>query len=75
MDMKEFCNSMISELAGWRDRLYGIIGHVETLPTLDRQYFSPDVNALRAMISEIEDSIRKIKMECPVDVSAIAKAA
>jgi hypothetical protein len=28
------------------------------------------VNALRALISEIEDSVRKIRVECPVDFSA-----
>jgi hypothetical protein len=75
MVTKEFCHTMITELAGWRDRLYGIISHVETLPALDRQYFSPDVNALRALISEIEDSIRTLKVECQADFSTAAKAA
>ena len=75
MDIKDFCNSMSSELAGWRARLYDIISHVETLPALDRQYFAPDVNALRALISEIEDRARTLKVECPVDFSAAARAA
>ena len=75
MDMKDFCNSMSIELAGWRARLYDIISHVETLPSFDRQYFAPDVNALRVLISEIEDRARTLRSECPVDFSAIAKAA
>jgi hypothetical protein len=75
MDTKDFCNSMSTELAGWRARLYDVISHVETLPALDRQYFAPDVNALRALISEIEDRARTLKVECPVDFSAVAKAA
>jgi len=74
MDMKEFCNDLSKELAGWKARLYDIISHVETLPALDRQYFAPDVNALRAVISDIEDRMRNLKVECPVDFSA-AKAA
>ena len=75
MDIKKFCNGMSTELAGWRARLYDVISHVETLPTLDRQYFAPDVNALRALISEIEDRARALKVECPVDFSAASKAA
>jgi hypothetical protein len=75
MDMKEFCNDLSKELAGWKARLYDIISHVETLPALDRQYFAPDVNALRALISEIEDRARSLKVECPVDFSPAAKAA
>lgn len=75
MDMKEFCKSMIPELAAWKAKMYDIISHVETLPDLDRQYFSPDVNALRALISEIEDSIRELKVECPVDFSVQATGA
>ena len=65
MNAKEFCGGLSFELAGWKDRMYGIIGHVETLPALDRQYFSPDVNALRVIISEVEDSIRRLQTECP----------
>jgi len=73
MDIKDFCNSMSTELAGWRARLYDVISHVETLPALDRQYFAPDVNALRALINEIEDKARMLKVECPVDFSAAAR--
>jgi hypothetical protein len=75
METKEFCHTMITEFAGWRDRLYGVISHVETLPALDRQYFSSDVNVLRALISEIEDNIRALKLECQRDFSTAAKAA
>jgi hypothetical protein len=70
MDIKEFCGNLSVELSGWRARMYDIISHVETLPALDRQYFAPDVNALRALISEIEDSIRKLRVECPAGASA-----
>jgi hypothetical protein len=72
MKMREFCNTLSTELADWRARLYGVISHVETLPALDRQYFAPDVSALRALISEIEDSVRELKTECPVDFSVSA---
>jgi hypothetical protein len=72
MEMRAFCNTMSAELADWRARLYGVISHVETLPALDRQYFAPDVSALRALISEIEDSVRELKTECPVDFSVSA---
>lgn len=75
MNAIEFCNDISIELGGWKARLYDIISHVETLPALDRQYFSPDVNALRALISEIEDNIRKMKKECPVDAGIAARAA
>lgn len=66
---------MSTELAGWRAKLFDIISHVETLPALDRQYFAPDVNALRALIGEIEDRARTLKSECPVDFSAVDRAA
>ncbi len=72
MDMKVFCNTMRAELAGWKARMYDIISHVETRPTFDRQYFSADVNALRALISEIDYSIRELKVECPMDFSVHA---
>jgi hypothetical protein len=75
MMMTEFCNDLSRELAGWKGRLHDIISHVETLPALDRQYFAPDVNALRALISELDDRARKLKVECPVDFGTAAKAA
>jgi hypothetical protein len=73
MDIREFCNAMSAELAGWKAKMYDIISHVETLPALDRQYFATDVNILRALISEIEDSVKRLRVECPVDFSAEAK--
>ena len=75
MDIKGFCNGMSTEIAGWKARLYDIISHVETLPALDRQFFAPDINALRALISEIEDRARTLKVDCPVDFSTVSKAA
>lgn len=67
MKAMEFCRGLSTQIAGWRDRMYGIIGHVETLPALDRQYFSSDISALRAIISEIEDSIRQLRSDCPME--------
>lgn len=73
MDIKEFCNAMSTDLTGWKAKMYDIISHVEILPALDRQYFAPDVNTLRALISEIEDSVKKLRVECPVDFSVEAE--
>lgn len=70
MDTREFCNAMSTELAGFKAKMYDIISHVETLPALDRQYFAHDVNTLRAMITDIEDSLRRLHVECPADISA-----
>jgi len=67
MDSRTFCNTLSIELAGWRAKMYDIISHVETLPPLDRQHVAPDVNTLRALIGEIDDSLRELKTECPVD--------
>ena len=74
MENREFCKSISADIAGWRAKMYDIIGHVETLPSLDRQYFAPDMNALRAMISEMDDSVRSLKTECPVDCSVLQAA-
>ncbi len=72
---REFCDDMSSELGGWKARLYDIINHVETLPALDRQYFSPDVNTLRALISEMEDRIKDLKAECRISRGLFPEAA
>ena len=66
MDLREFCSALNIDLTTWRARIYDIISHVETLPELDRQYFGPDINALRAMLSEIENDVKKLKTQCPV---------
>jgi len=71
---EEFCHMLRAELSGWKAKLYDIIGHVQTLPALDRQYFSPDINALRVIIGEIEKSIRELKVECSVDTNAVSVA-
>lgn len=70
MGTREFCNAMSTELAGFKSKMYDIISHVETLPALDRQYFAHDVNTLRSMIEDIEDSIRRLHVECPADFSS-----
>jgi len=72
MDRKTFCTTFSAELAGWRARMYDIISHVETLPPLDRQHVAPDVNTLRALISEIDDSLSELKTECLVEADVCA---
>jgi len=66
MDFREFCGALNIDLTEWRNQIYNIINHVETLPELDRRYFAPDINALRAMLSEIENDVKKLKTQCPV---------
>ena len=66
MDMRRFCNTLSIELSSWRSKLYDVISHVETLPPSDRQHVAPDINTLRALISEIDDSLREMKTDCPV---------
>jgi hypothetical protein len=75
MDIKKICNGMSAELAGWKTKLYDVISHGETLSGLDRQYFAPDINSLRALISVIEDRALAFKVKCPVDFSVASKAA
>ena len=70
MDMRIFCSTLSIELASWREKMYGIISHVETLPPLDRQHVAPDINTLHALISEIDDSLKAIKTSCPLDFNA-----
>jgi len=67
METREFCRTMTADLSGWKEKMHGIISHVETLPALDRGYFSPDVNILRALISEIDDSMKQVRFDCPSD--------
>ncbi len=66
MDLREFCGVLNADLAAWRSRIYDIINHVETLPELDRRYFAPDVNVLRAILSEIENDVKRLRTDCPV---------
>lgn len=66
---------MAVELADWKARLYGIISHVETLPALDRGYFNADINAIRALIGEIEEKLKDLKGECRADLGETTKAA
>ena len=72
--MKNFCNTLTIELASWRAKMYDVISHVETLPPSDRQHVAPDINVLRAVISEIDDSLRELKGDCPVDFGARMKS-
>lgn len=73
MEMKEFCNAMGSELAGWKARMYDIISHVGTLPEIERVHFDRDVNTIKSLISEIEESIRTLYKECPTDFRAYSE--
>ena len=69
MDVKSYCDSVGSELIGWKAKLYDVIRRSEKLPGTEKENLDPLVAELKDMIDDLDERIVVLARECPAEFS------
>ena len=67
MDVRDYCNSLSSEITEWKSKLSEITDRMEkSSPEKNRKY-SSSISELKSVISDLETGIAELENECPVN--------
>jgi hypothetical protein len=69
MDIKEYCDSMYSELTWMKAKLYDILQVIERLPREERAKIRPQTDELQILVGDLSRRIDRLMRECPADWS------
>ena len=67
MDVKEYCESVGSELNGWKTKLDNVIQRTEKMAGKDKEDVEPLVAELKDMMDDLDESIAALAWECPTE--------
>ena len=67
MDVKDYCESVGSELNGWKTKLYNVIQRTEKMAGKDKENVEPLVAELKDMMDDLDESIAALAWECPTE--------
>jgi hypothetical protein len=67
MEAQEYCESLRSELAGWKAKVHDMVGKFDHLPSDDKVKVGPLVDELHTVIEEHTSKMEKLSSECPAD--------
>ncbi len=67
MDVKEYCESVGSELNGWKTKLDNVIQRTEKMAGKDKEDVEPLVAELKDMMDDLDERIAVLARECPTE--------
>ena len=67
MDVKSYCDSVGSELTGWKAKLYDVIRRTEKMAGDDKENIEPMVAELKDMVDDLDERIATLARECPAE--------
>jgi hypothetical protein len=67
MEIYDYCKNVDMELTVWKARLYDVINKIDRLPTSSKQRMYEEINGLHIVMTELDDRIKKLRTECPVE--------
>lgn len=67
MEIYDYCKNVDMELTLWKAKLYDVISKIDRLPTGSKQRMYEEINGLHIVMTELEDRIKKLRTECPVE--------
>ena len=66
MEVTDYCDNVIVELAGWKAKMYDLARKLDKMPTGQKEKVVPEVNELHMIIEELGDRIERLRKECPI---------
>ena len=69
MDVKEYCETVGTELATWKAKLNEVSKKTDTLTGVDKEKAEPLVKDLNAIMDDIDQRIAILARECPSEWS------
>ena len=67
MDVKDYCESVASELNAWKTKLYDVIQRTEKMTGKDKEDVKPLVAELNDMVDDLDERIAVLARECPTE--------
>ena len=67
MDVKDYCESVGSELNGWKTKLDNVIQRTEKMAGKDKEDVEPLVAELKDMMDDLDERIAALAQECPTE--------
>ena len=69
MDVKDYCETVGTELADWKAKMNGVFKKADALKGMDREKAASIVKDLNAIINDIDQRIAVLARECPSEWS------
>ena len=66
MNIYDYCESVVTELGNWRQKLAVLDAKIGALPTGSKEKMFGNIEELHMVIAEIEDRIYSLEHACPV---------
>jgi hypothetical protein len=66
MDARDYCDSLVSELTGWKAKIYDVMRRLEKVPSGDKEHVASQLNDFHIIFEELDNRIGKLRKECPV---------
>lgn len=67
MDVRSYCDSVGSELTGWKAKLYDVILRTEKLGAGKNENIEPMIAELKDMVDDLDERIAALARECPTE--------
>ena len=67
MDVKDYCESVGSELNGWKTKLDNVIQQTGKMAGKDKEDIEPMVAELKDMMDDLDEHIAALARECPTE--------
>ena len=64
MDTKDYCSSLVTELSGWKDKMYEVTRKFDRVSSGDKEKVVPMVNELHMLLEELDDRVERLHAEC-----------
>jgi predicted nuclease with TOPRIM domain len=65
MDAKDYCGSLVTELSGWKAKMYDVTRKLDKVSSGDKEKVVPMVNELHMILEELDDRVERLKTDCP----------
>ena len=69
MDVKDYCETVVNELAAWKTKMNEVSKKADALTGVDREKTAPIVKDLNAIMDDIDQRIAVLARECPSEWS------
>jgi hypothetical protein len=67
MDIRDYCDSMYTELTWMKAKVYDILQVIDQLPREERARIRPQTDELGILVGDLSRRIDRLMQECPVD--------
>ena len=67
MDVKSYCDSVGTELFGWKAKLYDVMRKADSLSDPEKKNVAPMVQQLNAIVDDLNARLELLIRECPAE--------